>query len=139
MNKIHIIASFGGHLVQLTEITDSLQHKYIITTEDIGNNSFNLPDCNFNTPFKAILCLISSMQIIIKEKPKYVITTGALPGLIYLICSRLFGAKTLWIDSLANSEKVSRCCILAQYLSNQCITQWPKLQTKRIKYKGSIL
>jgi UDP-N-acetylglucosamine:LPS N-acetylglucosamine transferase len=75
-----------------------------------------------------------------KERPDVVISTGAAPGLLGLILGRLFGAKAIWIDSVANSEKLSMSGKIAGYVADLWITQWSHLSSKSgPRHFGSVL
>jgi len=57
-----------------------------------------------------------------------------------LILGRLMGARTLWIDSLANSKTLSLSGRLARPFASVWLTQWPSLShPKGPDYWGSIL
>jgi hypothetical protein len=57
-----------------------------------------------------------------------VITTGSAPGLIALsMAKHLFGARTLWIDSIANCEQMSSSGLRARRFADVWLTQWPQL------------
>jgi len=99
-----------------------------------------LSDANRNTPFGAVTCLVQSAAIVWKERPDFVVSTGALPGLICLVVGRIAGARTIWIDSLANSEKPSMCGKIARHISNRWFTQWEHLsQSNKGEFEGALL
>jgi UDP-N-acetylglucosamine:LPS N-acetylglucosamine transferase len=86
-----------------------------------------------------ILVEIQYIDFFQKEKPTVIITTGALPGLITIFLGRLFGIKTIWLDSIANSEKISMSGVIASYLAHNCFTQWESLAGERIKFIGRVI
>ncbi len=86
-----------------------------------------LPDCNLNEPVQAAHCLLSTIRLVIRHRPDVVISTGAAPGFFCILIGRMIGAKTLWIDSVANAEKLSLSGRLAARVSDQCLTQWKHL------------
>ena len=60
--------------------------------------------------------------------------------LIALALGRLFGARTLWVDSIANSERLSGSGEIARRFAHQVITQWPDLaHGNDPAYWGSVL
>jgi hypothetical protein len=67
------------------------------------------------------------------------ITTGALPGLFCLIAARLLGARTVWIDSIANSDQPSMSGRIARLFAHEWFTQWEHLATRRRRYEGAVL
>ena len=69
-----------------------------------------------------------------------VISTGAAPGLLCLPAARLIGARTLWIDSIANGERLSLSGRIARRLAHECLTQWEHLACEpKPKYRGAVL
>ena len=69
-----------------------------------------------------------------------IVTTGALPGVIGIALGRLIGARTLWIDSIANGEEMSQSGRRARMLATRCLSQWPEVAAaERVGYSGSVL
>ena len=74
----------------------------------------------------APLLFCQLVNIILRERPDVVITTGAAPALFALTLAKLLlGAKTIWIDSVANVEKLSMSGTLAGAVADVWLTQWP--------------
>jgi UDP-N-acetylglucosamine:LPS N-acetylglucosamine transferase len=65
--------------------------------------------------------------LVLRLRPDVVFTTGAAPGLAAIVCGRAMGAKTIWVDSIANSEQVSRSGRHAGRVAHVWLTQWPAL------------
>ena len=89
--------------------------------------------------YKIFPATIRAWSILRKEKSDIVITTGAAPGLIITFVAWLQRKETIWIDSIANVEKLSLCGRIAKLFVSRIYTQWPKLATKRIIYSGNVL
>ena len=103
-------------------------------------NADHLPDCNRNQPLKSIYCAIFALWLMLKHRPDVVISTGAAPGFMCLLAARLFGARTLWIDSVANGEEMSMCGKLSRTFAHQCWVQWEDLAaTTNSRYFGAVL
>jgi len=59
---------------------------------------------------------------------------------VAVIWGKILGAHTIWIDSVANAEALSRSGRVARILANECLTQWPHLAKKTgVRYEGSVL
>ncbi|WP_245893415.1 UDP-N-acetylglucosamine transferase subunit ALG14 [Devosia naphthalenivorans] len=57
-------------------------------------------------------------------------TTGSFPALMALGVARmLLGARTIWIDSVANCQALSTSGRLARRVADVWLTQWPHLAT----------
>jgi UDP-N-acetylglucosamine:LPS N-acetylglucosamine transferase len=99
-----------------------------------------LPDCNQNTPLKSVLCALAALRIVLRHRPDIVISTGAAPGYFCLLAGRMMGARTLWIDSVANGEELSMCGKLSRRTAHECLTQWEHLADgTTVKYRGAVL
>jgi len=145
--KILAIASEGGHWVQLLRLTPAFKNQelsFMSTNPDIGptlNNYtyYRVPDANQGTKFDLIRCFFHVAWVVFKQRPKAIITTGAAPGLMGIIAGRLIGAKTIWIDSIANAEQLSLSGKIAGYFADRVYTQWANLETNKIFFKGNVL
>jgi UDP-N-acetylglucosamine:LPS N-acetylglucosamine transferase len=98
-----------------------------------------LPDSNRDEPRLAISCMLASAKLIWRIRPRLVVTTGALPGLFCLIFARLLGARTVWIDSIANSDRPSLSGACARPFATRWYTQWEHLEAKGRRYDGALL
>ena len=57
-----------------------------------------------------------------------VVTTGAAPGLMALVMGKLLaGSRTVWIDSIANTRRLSLSGRLAWPVADAWLTQWEHL------------
>ena len=78
--------------------------------------------------------------IMAKEKPGVVISTGAAPGYFALLLGRWFGARTIWIDSMANIEHISMSGARVGRYADLWLTQWPHLaKSEGPHYAGGVL
>lgn len=98
-----------------------------------------LPDANRDAPWRALKCLLASARLVLRVRPAVLVTTGALPGLFCLVLARLTGAYTIWIDSIANSDRPSLSGACARPFAHEWFTQWPHLATARRRYEGALL
>lgn len=142
------VASGGGHWEQLMLLRPTLA-KYDIrfaTTEPAIAAQHgiatveSLPDCNQNMPLRSLMCALAAGRIVLKHRPDVVISTGAAPGFFCILAGRLIGARTLWIDSVANGEALSMCGKLSKTFAHECWTQWEDLAAKTgTRYFGAVL
>lgn len=142
------VASGGGHWEQLMLLRKTLENydvRFATTDAKIAQqrgikDAETLPDCNQNTPLKAIVCAFSAVRIVLKHRPRIVLSTGAAPGYFCILAGRLVGAKTLWIDSVANGEELSMCGKLSKRTAHECLTQWEHLSDgATVKFRGAVL
>ena len=146
--RILAIASAGGHFNQLMLLRPGYQdHEvtYLTTLPGLADQfgaapNRLIPDCNANTPLRALRCALAIGGQMIKIRPAVVISTGALPGVIALAWGRVLGAQTIWVDSVANAEELSASGRLAKRIAHLVLSQWPDVAAAaNVRYEGSIL
>ncbi len=147
--RVMLIASGGGHWVQLSRMSPAFEGfdtLYVTTLAGSHAPSGTRPvrivqDASRQTPFRMIWLILQLIGIIVSFRPRVVITTGAAPGVLALQIARLTGAKTVWIDSIANAEELSLSGRLAKKHADLWLTQWPHLLEKYpgIQCYGAIL
>lgn len=129
-----ISASFSGHEVFYANTIDGLAEKSGIRGATV------LTDCNRDRPLDNLKSAWESFNLVRRLRPDFVVSTGAAPGLFALLFGKLFGARTIWVDSIANSERLSMSGKLAGWFVDLHVTQWEHLaQDGRLSYMGSIL
>ncbi len=62
-------------------------------------------DANLQTKFRLVPMVLQIAAITLWERPDIVISTGAAPGYLAMRLGKLVGAKTIWVDSMANAER----------------------------------
>jgi UDP-N-acetylglucosamine:LPS N-acetylglucosamine transferase len=146
-NKVLALSSPGGHWVQLCRLIPAFSKSEVVyactyskaseLTDD--DNYYVIGDISRDSIQRIFSVILGIVKILMKEKPTVIITTGALPGLITIFFGRFFGIKTVWLDSIANSEEISMSGKIASYLAHHCFTQWQDLSSKRIHYIGRVI
>lgn len=136
--RILAVASGGGHWVQLLRLRPSLDAHdtafvsvYEASAEDVPGSRYHVvPDSSRFTPFRFVLVLLKAAAILLAERPHFIVTTGSAPMLFFIGLGRLIGARTLWIDSIANSERMSSSGRLARKIAHRCVSQWPDVAAR---------
>ena len=100
---------------------------------------YKVQDASSWSKINLLVLFFEMIVIVFKERPDVVFTTGAAPGLFGIILGRLFGSKTIWLDSIANYEQLSLSGRLASYFANLHLTQWPHLTNKKTKCLGKVI
>lgn len=147
--KILAVASGGGHWEQMMLLRDVMGRfdvRYVTTDADLAardgfGDAVTMTDCNRNDLRSTAKCCLQAFRLVRAFRPDVVISTGALPGLACILAGRLFGARTLWIDSVANSERLSGSGRIARFIASSCLTQWEHLSSSdpRVSFSGSLL
>lgn len=150
------ISSPGGHWAQLTTICDNLPHPVVYARAGTAKPTMSTPeaaegrggrdrphfiqDANKDKKWHLVLCLRDTTALIRRTAPSLVITTGAAPGFFACLIARLTGRRCVFIDSIANAERLSLSARLCRLFGLPVLTQWQSLADgRRVQYKGSVL
>jgi hypothetical protein len=146
--KVLAVASGGGHWIQLLRLTPAfVDAEVVFVGVDVSYRSqvakYKFYPVNDATRWNKIGLIKAALRlawIIWKERPSVVVSTGAAPGYLAICMGRLFGARTLWLDSIANAECLSMSGAFAGRYADLWLTQWPHLERPQGPYyRGSVL
>lgn len=146
--KVLAIASGGGHWRQLMMLRPAFDSHHVLYATTIAGlpEQFGatpaviVPDANGRAPIAGLLSVLFLTRLILFHRPGVVLSTGALPGVIALVLGKALGAHTIWIDSIANAEEMSKSGKLARTFADHWLTQWPDIALATdARYEGSIL
>lgn len=148
--RICLVASAGGHLTQLLKLKDAwagLYTVYVTTSELVQAKLTNLGkvyivgECNRQHPLRVAKVLLRCVRVAVRERPDIVISTGAAPGFLLCLICKILGAKVVWVDSIANIERISLSGRLTHPFADLFLTQWPELadRDRNVEYVGAIL
>ena len=110
--------------------------------EDIppGARFYVINDATRWNKFKLILMLMKLFWIVWRERPDVVISTGAAPGYFALRIAKMLRARTIWIDSMANVERMSMAGELAGKHADLWLTQWSHLEREGgPEFRGAVI
>lgn len=145
--RVLAIASGGGHFVQLLRLRPAWDgHDVTYATVHAASAADVAPaplltfhDVSRADWWRLPLACWDIARILLKVRPQVIITTGALPGLVALTMARPFGVRSLWADSIANSEILSGSGHQAGKVATRVVTQWPALAEPGVEHWGSVL
>ena len=107
---------------------------------DVGAARFyTTKDANRWNKVALAMSALKIAWVVLKERPDVVVTTGAAPGYFALRFAKLIGARTMWVDSIANVEELSMSGRMASKHVDRCLTQWPHLASANIQHEGAVL
>jgi len=146
--KILLVSSHGGHWVQLRKMSSAftgMDVHYMTTTNGVKDEIYPaqlhlIPDAHLDEKFSLILLSLKIFFTILRLRPDVVMSTGAAPGYFALVFGKLLGAKTIWVDSVANVEKLSVSGKKVKRFADLWLTQWKHLAKPGGPfYKGGVL
>ena len=146
-------ASAGGHLNQLLKLLANAQdwpvrpHCLRATQPEVVSSLSRygpvevLGECNRKRPIHSVLVGLHALKLVLKYRPRVVVTTGSLPIALVCVWAKLGGARIVWIDSVANINQFSMSGKLVYRFADLFLTQWPDLarQFPRAEYAGELL
>lgn len=145
--RVLAVASGGGHWVQLLRLRPAFsghQVEYLSTNAgysgDVEAPLHVVTDANMWQKLKLVRMFAEVAWVVIRYRPQVVVTTGAAPGFAAIVFGKLIGARTVWLDSVANSEELSGSGKQARRWADAWLTQWPHLAKEDgPKHWGSVL
>ena len=146
MDKVMFVSSCGGHLSELLQF-EPIFNKYetIIVTEKTESTlklkeKYNLKYVAYGSKqymYKYIFIfpynIIRAIYLILKHKPKVIITTGAHTGGIFVTVGKIFGKKTIYIESMAKVKELSKTGKFVYNKVDKFYVQWEDLCKKYSK------
>lgn len=147
MKKVLAVASEGGHWVQLSRLKPSFEGSNLsfLTTnvgykEELSEPCFIVQDANLTKKLGLIIMFLQVFWVMLRLRPDVVVTTGAAPGFAALVIGKTMGAKTIWIDSIANGDELSSAGKKAGRWADVWLTQWEHLaKDNGPMFKGRVL
>ena len=146
--KVLAIASGGGHWVQLMRLRPAFADaKMTFVTvrptyqSDVPGEDFRvIPDATRWNKFKLLFMAAKIFWIVATVRPDVVVSTGAAPGYFAIRFGRWLGARTCWLDSIANAEELSLSGQQIRPHASIVLTQWPHVaESSGVEFAGSVL
>jgi len=146
--RVLAVASGGGHWVELMRLRSALADldpAYVTVREsyrsDVGDARFYVVNDATRWNKCGLLLLAARLALIVlRERPSVVVSTGAAPGYLALRMAKILGARTVWIDSMANVDRLSLSGERIGRAADLWLTQWPHLaKPGGPEYRGAVL
>ena len=147
-HKILAISSGGGHWVQMLRLRPAFEAHQVVYASvresyeaDVAGEVYRkIPDATRWDRMRLLWMITCVCWLVVRLRPTVVISTGAAPGYVAIRIAKLLGAKTIWLDSIANSEALS---LSGQKISRHAdlwLTQWQHLASADgPRYFGSVI
>ena len=148
--KLCFAASAGGHWEQLLKISETLDGYDVFYVSSLNvaigklkknGPSYIVGDCNREHPFKTLSVFFRCLRIAYRERPDVIISTGAAPGFLMCMVGRILGSKVIWIDSIANTSRLSMSGRMSPLFASLILTQWPEVANRNnnVEYAGELI
>lgn len=146
--RVLAVASGGGHWVQLLRLRAAFAGTdvHYATVEASAAAMVHpapvhvYPDANKDTKIKLAWAALRLLMIVLTVRPDVVISTGAAGGYFAIRFAKLIGARTVFVDSIANSRQLSVTAQMCFGVADRVISQWPDVaQDSGTEFWGSVL
>jgi beta-1,4-N-acetylglucosaminyltransferase len=145
--KICIVSSCGGHLTEvrmLQPVYSNYDFFYVLNDKAILAK--DMQNCTYfithsERDYKFFINLWEAFRIIRKEKPSLLLSTGAGPIVPFTLIAKLFGIKTIYIETFTSVDKPTLSGKIMYYLADAFYYQWNTLKKyfPKGEYIGSLL
>lgn len=136
--RVLAIASGGGHWVQLLRLRPAFEGARVTyvsvrpayASDVPGERFMAINDATRWDKVGLLKMALKLLLIMLRVRPNVVISTGAAPGYFAIRLGRLLGARTIWLDSIANVEEMSMTGMMVKNKASLWLTQWPHLASE---------
>lgn len=146
--KICIVSSCGGHLTEvrcLKPAYEEYEHFYVLNDkamlpDDMKSNTYFI--AHSERDWKFFLNLWEAFQVLRKEKPDVILSTGAGPAVPFAIVGRLlFGTRVLFVETITRIKSPSLTGRLMYWLAHDFFYQWETLRPlfPKARYGGPLV
>lgn len=133
--KICIVSSVGGHLTEVRQLRPAFEeydHFYVLNdrallSPDMLGKTYTI--AHSERDWRFLLNLWEAYQILRRERPNVIISTGAGPAVPFAVIGRsLFGVKVIFVETITKIYTPSVTGRIMRYLANQLFYQWETLR-----------
>jgi beta-1,4-N-acetylglucosaminyltransferase len=148
--KVALVCSHGGHLTETLQVLDGFKgHEIFFATH------YSARDDEIRAIAPAYFCknigeriylfawaFLWALWIIVREQPHVIFSTGSEIALPFYFWAKLFGKKTIFLESWCRVKTPSQTARLAYHLVDEFWVQWPHLAAEcgpKAKYFGAVI
>jgi beta-1,4-N-acetylglucosaminyltransferase len=145
-----LVTSSGGHLLQLAQIRD------LWPREERSWVTFDKPDARSLLAAENVVYAyqptnrnaknlvrnaVLAFRLIRRLRPRAIVTTGAGVAVPFCYVGRIFGARIVYVETLARVTKPSLTGRLVHPVAHRFFVQWPELVERypKSEYVGTVV
>jgi UDP-N-acetylglucosamine:LPS N-acetylglucosamine transferase len=148
-DKVVLVASSGGHLLQLVQLRDEWPRDRrhwitfdkpdaisLLAEEDV---TFAYHPTNRNVR-NFLRNVVLAFRVLRRLRPAAVVTTGAGVAVPFCWIGKVLGARIIFIESFSRITEPSLTARLVHPVADEFFVQWPELQSRftKAKYEGAL-
>ena len=145
--KICLVCSHGGHLAEMLHLKEAFEgHETFFITYDSARTrelerKYLLRNIG-NNPFLMAYTFLLTFSILLRERPRVIVSTGSEIAIPAFYLARILGIKTIFIESWTRVVQPTGTGRIVYPVSDVFLVQWERLLTKygkKAKYEGAIV
>lgn len=145
--KICLACSHGGHLTELLELAEAFKgHRTFLVTYVCRRTKemradYTMPDIGYN-PLRMLWAFLKVFWIFCKERPDAIVSIGAEIAIPTFYLGKLFGARTIFIESVCRINSASLAGKIVYPISDKFFVQWKQTLAhygEKARYFGGLL
>jgi len=147
--RVLVVCSAGGHLMEAMLAIEGLDVDFDVATFRLSHlktppgsakGLHFLIDPHVSI-FKYAVNALQSIGLLMKVRPRVILTTGAGIAIPCALFGKLYGARLIVVESAARVKELSRTGLFLYKYADLFIVQWPDLCNKYPKavYGGCVL
>jgi UDP-N-acetylglucosamine:LPS N-acetylglucosamine transferase len=146
--RVLAISSGGGHWIQLQRLLPAFEGLDLAVAtvhpprEDHASLTrfYKIPEATRWNRLGLLRLAAQVLYILLRERPQFVVSTGAACGYLALRMAKWLGARCIWVDSIANADELSLSGSRIGPSADLWLTQWEHLaRDTGPEYHGSVL
>jgi len=145
--KICLVCSHGGHLTEILQLQEAFEghDAFFITYDSVRTRQLDRKYLLRNIGTNPIIMAqasLSMLRILLREKPKLIISTGSEIAIPAFYLAKLLRIKTVFIESWTRVDRPTGTGKIVYPVSDLFLVQWERLLPKygkKAKYEGAIL
>jgi UDP-N-acetylglucosamine:LPS N-acetylglucosamine transferase len=150
MKKLLLVCNPGGHfstMMGLKSFWSAYQREWVtypkFDTQTLGDKEVvhwvKMQEARMLG--RACINFLNALSILRKSKPDLLISTGAGLAVPFILASKLYGIKTVFIESISRSSSLSLSGRIVYYLVDEFYVQWPECVERypKAQYKGVVV
>jgi beta-1,4-N-acetylglucosaminyltransferase len=145
--KVCLVCNPGGHFLQLQllrEAWEGCEVFYVVgrsptlTKTEGGERRYFLRLSDRKRPLSIILNAWDALRILLRERPDAIVSTGASIAVPVCFIGRVLRVPVIWVDSIANTKRLSLSGRLVRFVARRVYTQHPALATGdgSVRFRG---
>lgn len=149
--KICLAFSAGGHQIEMERLMQAFERNdtFFLTMKKVSTqdltDAYYVKDTMGPTIIHMFLnmlvIVVQSLRVIILERPKVIVSTGADITIPVCYLGRFFGSRVIFVESICRITELSFAGRLIYPISNLFLVQWPRLLKRypKARYWGQVI